>query len=88
MLTSSRFETLQDNECKVLLELIKRKDGGYVQAASDKLTPLVKAMYDGEEFPIRLKLEDVEEASLLAIEPAHFVELCAEVSDIDPRITE
>lgn len=88
MLTSSRFETLQDHECQVLLKLLKMKGGGYIQAASEKLTPLVKARYDGSEFLARLRLEDVEEASLHTVDLSNFLQLCDQVSDSDPEVTD
>lgn len=88
MLTWSRFETLQDHECKVLLDLLERKGGGYIQVAARKLTPLVKALYDGDEVVVRFKLECVEDVLLNTTDPSRFVELCDQILDTDLGATE
>lgn len=89
MLTSSRFETLKNQECEVLLELLKIKDGGYLQLASKKLSPFVQAMYEGNDLPGRLKLEYVEDALLLkSINSSKFIELCEPVANASVGTTQ
>ncbi len=75
------YESLHDDECGRLLDSVARKDDGFVSRAAAMLTPLVQALYDGEDYAARLRLEDVDNISGESMSPVRILELCQSVDD-------
>lgn len=72
------FETLRDKPCRTLLKLLQEKGKGYIQEAAARLTPYVKAIYNGNLHLPRLQLELLDELRPASIDTMRIIELCTE----------
>jgi hypothetical protein len=75
----SRFETLRQKQCEGLLKCLATKGHGYVSEAAKRLTPFVRAVYDGRNYTSTLAVESLSEISAAQLDSSRVLELCSEL---------
>ena len=76
---NSRFETLRQKQCEGLLKCLETKGDGYVSEAAKRLTPFVRAVYDGREYTSTLAVESLSEITAAQLDSSRVLELCSEL---------
>ena len=79
---------LCDKECGRVLDALKEKENGLVLHAAAKLTPFVKALYNGEDYSATLRVELVDDFPSGTIGSQRILELCEEVDNVEATTIE
>ncbi|ETI24394.1 hypothetical protein G647_03763 [Cladophialophora carrionii CBS 160.54] len=63
---SSEYETLKEEDCKSLLDVLEKEEGALIAPLSAQLTPFVQALCHGEEFTLASQNELIVALSPIA----------------------
>ncbi|OCT52358.1 hypothetical protein CLCR_10036 [Cladophialophora carrionii] len=63
---SSEYETLKEEDCKSLLDVLEKEEGALIALLSAQLTPFVQALCDGEELTLASQNELIVALSHIA----------------------